>query len=148
MGWYHSHPGYGCWLSGGRRRQPPGCEWRPAGRAPRLHPASAMRARAGDNSHEQLIRKARQNSAPHFFPLHLDTGIDCSTQMLNQQFQEPFLAIVVDPVRTMASGKVEVGAFRCARVRVCAACVCVSENTHTHTQTHTHTNTQTHQDIP
>ena len=26
--------------------------------------------------------------------------------------QEPFLAIVVDPVRTMASGKVEIGAFR------------------------------------
>ncbi|KAF5843621.1 putative COP9 signalosome, subunit CSN5 [Dunaliella salina] len=54
VGWYHSHPGYGCWLS----------------------------------------------------------GIDCSTQMLNQQFQDPFLAIVVDPVRTMASGKVEIGAFR------------------------------------
>ncbi|KAG1660106.1 hypothetical protein FOA52_015086 [Chlamydomonas sp. UWO 241] len=54
VGWYHSHPGYGCWLS----------------------------------------------------------GIDCSTQMTNQQYQEPFLAIVVDPVRTMASGKVEIGAFR------------------------------------
>eukprot|EP01114_Cavostelium_apophysatum_P003471 TRINITY_DN1336_c0_g1_i1.p1 TRINITY_DN1336_c0_g1~~TRINITY_DN1336_c0_g1_i1.p1 ORF type:complete len:332 (-),score=68.94 TRINITY_DN1336_c0_g1_i1:59-1054(-) len=54
LGWYHSHPGYGCWLS----------------------------------------------------------GIDVSTQMLNQQFQEPWLAIVVDPVRTSASGKVELGAFR------------------------------------
>lgn len=54
VGWYHSHPGYGCWLS----------------------------------------------------------GIDCNTQMTNQQYQEPFLAIVVDPVRTMASGKVEIGAFR------------------------------------
>jgi len=40
LGWYHSHPGYGCWLS----------------------------------------------------------GIDVSTQMLNQQFQEPWVAIVV---RTM-----------------------------------------------
>jgi COP9 signalosome complex subunit 5 len=37
VGWYHSHPGYGCWLS----------------------------------------------------------GIDVSTQTLNQQFQEPFVAIVV-----------------------------------------------------
>ena len=37
LGWYHSHPGYGCWLS----------------------------------------------------------GIDVSTQMLNQQFQEPWVAIVV-----------------------------------------------------
>lgn len=26
--------------------------------------------------------------------------------------QEPFLAVVVDPVRTMSSGKVEIGAFR------------------------------------
>ena len=37
IGWYHSHPGYGCWLS----------------------------------------------------------GIDVNTQALNQQFQEPFVAIVV-----------------------------------------------------
>ena len=54
MGWYHSHPGYGCWLS----------------------------------------------------------GIDCSTQMMQQKFQDPFLAIVVDPHRTVAAGKVEIGAFR------------------------------------
>ena len=54
IGWYHSHPGYGCWLS----------------------------------------------------------GIDCSTQMLNQQYQEPWLAIVIDPTRTAATGKVEIGAFR------------------------------------
>jgi len=54
IGWYHSHPGYGCWLS----------------------------------------------------------GIDVATQMLNQQYQEPWLAIVVDPVRTVSSGKVELGAFR------------------------------------
>lgn len=54
VGWYHSHPGYGCWLS----------------------------------------------------------GIDVSTQMLNQQFQEPWLAVVVDPTRTVSAGKVEIGAFR------------------------------------
>ncbi|VFQ72486.1 unnamed protein product [Cuscuta campestris] len=54
IGWYHSHPGYGCWLS----------------------------------------------------------GIDVSTQMLNQQFQEPFLAVVIDPTRTVSAGKVEIGAFR------------------------------------
>jgi COP9 signalosome complex subunit 5 len=40
------------------------------------------------------------------------SGIDCSTQMLNQQYTEPFLAIVIDPVRTCAAGKVEIGAFR------------------------------------
>ena len=53
IGWYHSHPGYGCWLS----------------------------------------------------------GIDVSTQML-QQSQDPFLAVVVDPDRTISAGKVEIGAFR------------------------------------
>ncbi|MPC55962.1 COP9 signalosome complex subunit 5 [Portunus trituberculatus] len=47
IGWYHSHPGYGCWLS----------------------------------------------------------GIDVSTQMLNQNYQEPFVAIVIDPIRTISSGK-------------------------------------------
>ena len=54
VGWYHSHPGYGCWLS----------------------------------------------------------GIDVSTQMLNQQFQEPWLAVVIDPTRTVSAGKVDIGAFR------------------------------------
>jgi len=54
IGWYHSHPGYGCWLS----------------------------------------------------------GIDVSTQLLNQSYQEPFVAIVVDPTRTISAGKVCLGAFR------------------------------------
>ncbi|KAI5955243.1 RRI1 [Candida jiufengensis] len=54
VGWYHSHPGYGCWLS----------------------------------------------------------GIDVSTQELNQNFQDPYLAIVVDPIKTLKSGKVDIGAFR------------------------------------
>lgn len=54
IGWYHSHPGYGCWLS----------------------------------------------------------GIDVQTQSTHQQYEDPYLAIVVDPVRTMSSGKVEIGAFR------------------------------------
>lgn len=54
VGWYHSHPGYGCWLS----------------------------------------------------------GIDVGTQALNQQFQDPYLAIVIDPIRTITQGKVDIGAFR------------------------------------
>lgn len=54
IGWYHSHPGYGCWLS----------------------------------------------------------GIDVTTQSTNQKYQEPFVAIVIDPTRTAASGKVHLGAFR------------------------------------
>merc|ERR1711920_773128 len=53
-GWYHSHPGYGCWLS----------------------------------------------------------GIDVQTQMTYQAHQEPWLAVVIDPIRTCAAGKVEIGAFR------------------------------------
>jgi len=54
IGWYHSHPGYGCWLS----------------------------------------------------------GIDVSTQAENQRFQDPFVAVVIDPNRTISAGKVEIGAFR------------------------------------
>lgn len=54
VGWYHSHPGYGCWLS----------------------------------------------------------GIDVQTQSTHQQYGDPFLAIVIDPVRTMSAGKVDLGAFR------------------------------------
>lgn len=54
IGWYHSHPGYGCWLS----------------------------------------------------------GIDVQTQSTHQQHEDPFLAIVVDPVRTISAGKVDLGAFR------------------------------------
>jgi len=53
-GWYHSHPGYGCWLS----------------------------------------------------------GIDVNTQLNNQKFQDPFIAVVIDPLRTVSSGKVELKSFR------------------------------------
>ncbi|GIZ37136.1 hypothetical protein CKM354_000059400 [Cercospora kikuchii] len=54
VGWYHSHPGYGCWLS----------------------------------------------------------GIDVTTQFNYQTYTDPFLAVVIDPHRTISSGKVEIGAFR------------------------------------
>ena len=53
-GWNHSHPGYGCWLS----------------------------------------------------------GIDVHTQMLNQQFQEPLVAVVIHPSRTISAGNVNLGTFR------------------------------------
>jgi len=54
VGWYHSHPGYGCWLS----------------------------------------------------------GIDVTTQHTQQSYSDPFLAVVIDPDRTISAGKVEIGAFR------------------------------------
>ncbi|EEP79963.1 COP9 signalosome complex subunit 5 [Uncinocarpus reesii 1704] len=54
IGWYHSHPGYGCWLS----------------------------------------------------------GIDVSTQDTQQTYSDPFVAVVIDPDRTISAGKVEIGAFR------------------------------------
>ena len=54
IGWYHSHPGYGCWLS----------------------------------------------------------GIDVGTQKLQQTVLDPFVAVVVDPDRTVSAGRVEIGAFR------------------------------------
>ncbi|KAH8909840.1 Mov34-domain-containing protein [Coniochaeta sp. PMI_546] len=54
VGWYHSHPGYGCWLS----------------------------------------------------------GIDVATQKMLQTFQDPWVAVVIDPHRTVSSGTVDIGAFR------------------------------------
>ncbi|KAI1638834.1 Mov34/MPN/PAD-1 family protein [Biscogniauxia mediterranea] len=54
VGWYHSHPGYGCWLS----------------------------------------------------------GIDVGTEMMQQKFNDPFVAVVIDPDRTISAGRVEIGAFR------------------------------------
>lgn len=54
VGWYHSHPGYNCWLS----------------------------------------------------------GIDMETQDLNQSFQDPYLAIVVDPTMSLENGEICIGAFR------------------------------------
>lgn len=54
IGWYHSHPGYGCWLS----------------------------------------------------------GIDVGTQKTWQQGYTPFVAVVIDPDRTVSAGRVEIGAFR------------------------------------
>jgi len=54
IGWYHSHPGYGCWLS----------------------------------------------------------GIDVNTQLTNQKYTDPFVAVVIDPNRTISAGKVDIGAFR------------------------------------
>lgn len=54
VGWYHSHPGYSCFLS----------------------------------------------------------GIDVNTQQLNQAHQDPWVALVVDPVQSVASGKLEIRAFR------------------------------------
>jgi COP9 signalosome complex subunit 5 len=54
IGWYHSHPGYGCWLS----------------------------------------------------------GIDVGTERLQQSLNDPFVAVVIDPDRTVSAGKVELGAFR------------------------------------
>ncbi|KOH00165.1 COP9 signalosome catalytic subunit RRI1 [Saccharomyces eubayanus] len=54
VGWFHSHPGYDCWLS----------------------------------------------------------NIDIQTQDLNQRFQDPYVAIVVDPLKSLKDGTLKMGAFR------------------------------------
>lgn len=54
IGWYHSHPSYGCWLS----------------------------------------------------------GIDIGTQRMYQQFQDPFVALVIDPIQSRLEGKICMMAFR------------------------------------
>lgn len=54
VGWFHSHPGYDCWLS----------------------------------------------------------NIDIQTQDLNQRFQDPYVAIVVDPLKSLEDKNLRMGAFR------------------------------------
>lgn len=54
VGWYHSHPGYDCWLS----------------------------------------------------------NIDMHTQNLNQNYQDPYVGIVVDPIKSSQEGNLAIGAFR------------------------------------
>lgn len=54
VGWYHSHPGYDCWLS----------------------------------------------------------NIDIQTQKLNQNFQDPYVAIVIDPLKSLETKTLAIGAFR------------------------------------
>ena len=39
------------------------------------------------------------------------SGIDVQTQKYGQKL-DPYLGVVVDPVQTMSSGRVEIGAFR------------------------------------
>ena len=38
--------------------------------------------------------------------------IDCQTQAQNQKLNEPWIAVVVDPVTTTTNGAIEIGAFR------------------------------------
>ena len=40
------------------------------------------------------------------------SGIDVETELLYQSHQDPFVAIVIDPHKTAAAGRVEIGAFR------------------------------------
>lgn len=54
LGWYHSHPNFGCWLS----------------------------------------------------------GIDVQTQKLHQGFEDPYVAIVIDPIKSLKDGIIDIGAFR------------------------------------
>lgn len=54
VGWYHSHPGFGCWLS----------------------------------------------------------GIDVQTQKLHQSFEDPYVAIVIDPIKSLMNDVIDIGAFR------------------------------------
>lgn len=40
------------------------------------------------------------------------SGTDIRTQRIQQQFQDPYLAIVIDPISTISTGKPRLGAFR------------------------------------
>jgi len=40
------------------------------------------------------------------------SGIDVDTESNYQRYNDPYLAVVIDPNRTVSAGKVEIGAFR------------------------------------
>jgi len=40
------------------------------------------------------------------------SGIDVTTEMLHQKIEDPYCAIVIDPLQTISSGKVCIGCFR------------------------------------
>jgi len=40
------------------------------------------------------------------------SGTDIRTQRIQQQFQDPYLAVVIDPISTISTGKPRLGAFR------------------------------------
>jgi len=40
------------------------------------------------------------------------SGTDIRTQRIQQQFQDPYLAVVIDPISTISIGKPRIGAFR------------------------------------
>lgn len=90
VGWYHSHPGYGCWLS----------------------------------------------------------GIDVATERLWQQMS-PFVAVVIDPDRTVSAGKVEIGAFVTLPEQAAAGNAATSSaTTATHVTNEKNKSAQALQDVP
>ena len=85
IGWYHSHPGYGCWLSG--------------------IDVSTQKLHQQYEGNWQRLQFLRD-----IFPWYYRRNI--FKFQFGRNFLEPFVAIVVDPVRTMSSGKINIGAFR------------------------------------
>ena len=135
VGWYHSHPGYGCWLSGidvgtqstnQKYQVGPGLLLQCRNSVSTSCATCAWLATACclDCSSSEGLEPIR--TGMHVMRRACAVPSGPSRQTAHGPFttlQEPFLAIVVDPHRTVAAGKVEIGAFR-TFPEVCV-CVCV-----------------------
>lgn len=134
VGWYHSHPGYGCWLSGidvgtqstnQKYQVGPGLLLQCRNSVSTSCATCAWLATACclDCSSSEGLEPIR--TGMHVIRRACAVPSGPSRQTAHGPFttlQEPFLAIVVDPHRTVAAGKVEIGAFR-TFPEVCV-CVC------------------------
>jgi COP9 signalosome complex subunit 5 len=83
------------------------------------------RVNAGESANEFMIEFTEANEKTNFsnemvvgwYHSHPGynvwlSGTDVATQTLYQSHQDPFVAIVIDPIRSGITGRVEIGAFR------------------------------------
>jgi len=100
VGWYHSHPGFGCWLSGVDINTQQACPARPP--PPRRGAAlPAAGVLHGSAQRLQLVSPCRAL---------------CLRRQSFEALNQRAVAVVVDPIQSV-KGKVVIDAFRRARAR-------------------------------
>ena len=107
VGWYHSHPGFGCWLSGvdisTQQVTPP-----PPTRAGPPIPCLPAPARAREGGRGGDSKRTTERQAPARRPFtHSDQPVPQSFEQLNKRA----VSVVVDPIQSV-KGKVVIDAFR------------------------------------
>lgn len=125
VGWYHSHPGFGCWLSGvdvNTQQSFEALNQRAvAGEPARRVAAGCKRAVGMPRGTRDSLRCANRPAAG-CWPSGGTCGWPLAFPSCNHS-PPPVPAVVVDPIQSV-KGKVVIDAFRCIR---CARAACVAE---------------------